>query len=148
MTTALREAVATDCAAVYAWNFAPDVRAQSRTATQVAPREHERWFASRLARVADGAPMWIIEDDAAPVGVLRLDPIDDAARISIAIAADARGRGIGRRAITAACARFARPVVAEVLARNTASRVCFEACGFRPIARRDDVVTYRWSPTP
>ncbi|TMQ21112.1 MAG: GNAT family N-acetyltransferase [Deltaproteobacteria bacterium] len=124
---ALRRARPEDCEAIWRWNFAADVRAQSKRAEAVAFLEHARWFARRLA---DGdAPIWVIEEYHHGVGVVRLDPPQHGrARISIALAAFARGRGVGRAAIAAACRSRRRPIVAEIFADNIASCACFEAC--------------------
>ena len=138
---ALRPATMEDCERVWAWNFAPDVRAVSNDTTVVALAQHVTWYANRLSLA--GAPMWIVEDEGAPVGVVRIDPDG---RISIALGAEARGRGIGKRAIAAACGAWARPVVATVRNTNEASRACFEACGFAKTAATDEVVVYQWRP--
>jgi spore coat polysaccharide biosynthesis protein SpsF len=146
-TVTLRRARAGDRERVWEYNFAPDVRALSRDARAVTFAEHVRWYERRLARLGD--PMWIVEEDRVAVGVVRLDRIGEAgdvARISIALAARARGRGIGRRAIAAACQAWNRPIVAEVLDGNAASRACFEACEFESVHERDGLVTYHWSP--
>jgi L-amino acid N-acyltransferase YncA len=147
---ALRPARSEDCEAIWRWNFAPEVRAQSHRAEAVAFIEHARWFARRLA---DGdAPIWVVEEYHHGVGVVRIDPADHGppgrarSRISIALAAFARGRGIGRAAITAACRAWRRPIVAEIFADNPASRACFEACGFRAIASCDGIIYYHWDP--
>lgn len=140
----LREAVAADCEQVWAWNFSPDVRARSTRAASVTLADHARWFARRIA---DEDPMWIIETPAGPVGVVRLDSVGRGlSRISIALDAAARGRGIGRRAITAVCQRWGRPIFAEILADNLPSRACFEACGFRSVVECDGLLTYHWDP--
>jgi UDP-2,4-diacetamido-2,4,6-trideoxy-beta-L-altropyranose hydrolase len=142
---ALRRARSDDCERIWAWNFAPEVRARSRRSEAVAYAQHARWFARRLA---DGvAPIWVIEDHGGPVGVVRLDPLEHGrARISIALAAPARGRGIGRAAIAAACRSWRRPIVAEIFDDNLASRACFTACGFRAVGASDGLVTYHWDP--
>jgi RimJ/RimL family protein N-acetyltransferase len=92
--------------------------------------------------------MWIVEEDRVAVGVVRLDRIGtgDVARISIALASRARGRGIGRQAIAAACNAWNKPIVAEVLTANAASRTCFEACQFEAIHECDGLITYHWNP--
>lgn len=142
---ALRRARADDCERIWEWNFAPDVRALSRDPRVVTFQDHARWFAARLADV--GAPLWVIEEGGVAAGVVRLDRLpDERGRISIALPARARGRGLGRQAITAACELWARPVVAEILPTNTASRACFEACGFVVTATTDLLLTYQWSP--
>lgn len=138
----LRDARFTDCLAVWRWNFASDVRAVSKTSLPVPLADHASWFARRL-RSMD--PTWIVEEDGEPVGIVRLDHERDGARISIALAAEVRGRGIGRHAIALACGRTNIPVVAEVAADNAVSRRCFEACGFVPVTDGHELVTYRWS---
>jgi len=142
---ALRDAVPADCEPVWRWNFAPDVRARSRCGDTVGFAEHERWFARRIA---DGhEPIWIIEAQGTPVGVVRLDLASSGLwRISIALAPEARGHGIGRWAVAASCRACAGPVVAEIFADNLASRACFEACGFRSVVECDGLHTYYWDP--
>ena len=142
---ALRPAGPDDCARVWAWNFAPEVRAASRDPRAVDLDEHARWYTRRLA--AAGDPMWIVVAGDDDVGVVRLDRCgDEHARISIALDASARGRGLGRRAIAAVCAEVRRPIVAEVVAGNRASRAAFEACGFRLASEHDALVTLTWRP--
>lgn len=141
----LRPARSEDCEAIWRWNFAPDVRAWSRHAEPVGLVEHTRWFARRLAE--HDAPMWVIEEGNHGVGVVRLEQTRHGrARISIALAAFARGRGVGRTAIAEVCRLWARPIVAEIFTDHAASRACFEACGFRAIATERGVVTYHWDP--
>jgi len=141
----LRKATLADCEQIWLWNFAPDVRAWSRRSEAVALAEHTRWFTRRLAD--DREPIWVIEAPIGAVGTVRLDTVGGGlTRISIALAAAARGRGIGRRAVTTACQRWGRPIFAEILADNLASRACFEACGFRSVVECDGLFTYHWDP--
>ena len=135
----LRAATLADCERVYEWNFAPEVRARSRTPSRVSPDSHARWFAARLAQPA----MWIVLDEAQPVGVIR---IDADANLSIVLDATARGRGTGKAAIRAACSRWGKAVTAVIHTLNRASRACFEACAFVPVSHDGNLVTYRWSP--
>jgi RimJ/RimL family protein N-acetyltransferase len=136
---ALRDATIDDAQRVYAWNCAPDVRAASGDQRPVAYADHLRWYQRRV----QAGEFWIVEEDGEPVGVVRIDR--DA--ISISLAPEARGRGIGQLAIAAACARRGEPIVATVRTTNAASRACFEACGFSTVALRDAFVFYRWSPS-
>lgn len=141
----LRDAAAADCEQVFAWNFAPEARARSKQAASVTLAEHARWFARRIADPHD--PIWIIETPMGPVGVVRLDSVGRGLmRISIALDAAARGRGIGRRAVSAVCQRWSRPISAEIFAENLPSRACFEACGFRSVVACGDLLTYHWDP--
>lgn len=134
----LREARLADAQRVYAWNCAPDVRALSGDPRPVSLPEHLRWYAQRIKQ----GSFWIVEADGAPVGTVRLD----GEAISIALDASARGRGIGKEAIAAACAGRAS-VTATVHVENHPSRRAFEACGFTASATSDAFLTYRWSPT-
>jgi len=141
----LRRALASDSEAIWGWNFAPDVRARSRSSAVVTLAEHTRWLARRLDD--DASPIWVIEQHGAPVGVVRLDDGAGArARISIALASGARGHGVGRSAISNVCRSWRRPIVAEILTDNAGSRACFEACGFHLVAVRDGVAIYHWEP--
>jgi phosphinothricin acetyltransferase len=124
-----------DAVRVWAWNGAADVRAQSLDRRPIPLSSHLSWWSRRID--AEDAPIWIVEDAGEPVGVIRIDPIvgepfgGARARISIALAPSARGRGVGRRAIELACAAWGRPLVAEIRTTNTASLAAFEAAGFR-----------------
>lgn len=138
----MRDARIDDCDRVFVWNCAPEVRALSGDPRIIALSDHRSWYKRRLS----AGPMWIIENKGAPVGVVRLDPGADITWISIALAPDARGRGIGRSAIRAACAAYAQPIYAAIRVHNTASRSAFEACGFVLSSVAEDLVTYRWSP--
>jgi RimJ/RimL family protein N-acetyltransferase len=133
----LRAATLDDCERVWQWNFAADVRAMSNDPTIVELVRHSAWYVHRLAKGA----FWIIEHDGEPVGTVRIDD----GRISIAVVASARGKGIGKRAIAAACEAWAQPVVAQVRLDNRSSRAAFEAAGF--VSTGDaEMVTYQWSP--
>jgi len=146
-TVTLRLAELADCEAVWRWSFAPDVGARSRRGQAIAFVEHARWFAARLADRRE--PIWIIEDNHRPVGVVRFErAASGLARISIALAASARGRGVGKIALAAACLAWGEPVFAELVADNLASRGCFEACGFQSVVACDGLLTYHWDPEP
>ncbi len=125
----LREAAAGDCERVYGYNAAPEVRALSRDPRPIAYADHCAWYAARS--LPGALPMWIVEDDGEPVGVIRIQR-DGAGRalLSIALGAAARGRGIGRKAIRLATDAWGAPLHAEVLPSNAASLACFRSCGF------------------
>jgi RimJ/RimL family protein N-acetyltransferase len=137
--TLLRRAKLADCERVYRWNFAPDVRAMSKSSTTVSLADHTRWYTKRIK---SESPIWIVTEASIPLGVVRIDN----GHISIALDQASRGRGIGKRAIFSACQLWFAPLLAEVLSTNVASRACFEACGFVAIANSNDVITYHWSP--
>jgi len=77
------------------------------------------------------------------VGVVRFelrtgDSGESVGRCSIALAESARGRGVGRHAISEGGARFRREIPVEdleawVLAANVASLRAFRAAGYSPV---------------
>ena len=126
----LRRARLGDAELVWQWNNDPTARAVSLNPTAIPWADHVRWFAQRLDDPQ--TRMWIVVAQDSEVGVIR---IDGAARISAAMAADLRGRGLGRVALRLACQRFCgetgqRAVHATILAGNTASQRAFAAAGF------------------
>jgi len=143
LPVALRDARPTDSEHVYQWNCSAEVRALSREASPVSRPQHSAWFRARLGRPD---PMWIVEEGGHAVGVVRVDRAEQIAKISIALAPYARGRGIGRRAIVSACLLYGAPIVAEIQDSNTTSRECFEACGFKRTGETGGFITYTWSP--
>lgn len=139
----LRPAGPGDLRRVFDYNCAPDVRALSGNPTPVSLEQHAQWYARRLADPT--SPMWIVEENGVPVGVLRIERREEP-RISIALAPEARGRAIGKRALALACARWAAPVTAEIHESNAASRACFTASGFCRVGKRDVFDLFLWSP--
>ena len=141
----LRRADLTDRERVYEYNFASDVRAVSGSPNTVSYSDHVRWFSTRI--IDPSSPIWIVEQYGEPVGTVRIDARDGVnAKISIALAQNARGHGIGRKAIELACTKWGGAVVAEIHESNARSHTCFTACGFAKIGKRDAFDVYLWSP--
>jgi RimJ/RimL family protein N-acetyltransferase len=141
----LRNAAPDDCEQIWSWSYAPELRLRSKRALAVAFAEHARWLTRRLV---DGCePIWVVTEAGAPVGMIRLDASPTGlTQLSITLAAGARGRGIGRDAVAAACRAWGRPLFAELFADNLAGRACLEACGFHSIIDSDGLLTYYWEP--
>lgn len=121
----LRPARWGDMRKVWTWNNAPDVRRWSLSVDPIPFEDHERWFRGRLEDPEHR--LWIAEIEGRDVGVVR---VDGAGVVSIALAPDARGHGVGTRALALACAREARTLEAWISEDNIASVRCFERCGF------------------
>jgi len=130
-----RPARAPDAPQLLAWRNEPDVRAASRNTGIIEPDEHARWLARVLAdrdRV-----LWIAEEDDYPIGSLRFDRQDATAEISVMIAGERRGAGVGAQAIREATELFlaahpdVRTVMAEILSGNAGSMRAFERGGYR-----------------
>jgi RimJ/RimL family protein N-acetyltransferase len=136
----LRDAEPGDARLLFEWVNDPVTRAQSFTQAAIAWEDHERWFARKLA---DARCLLLIAQDrhGLAVGQVRFDLGEDAsAIISVAIAPEQRGRGLGAAAIAGACeALHARHGAIKVLAYirrdNLASQRAFSRAGFSaPVA--------------
>ncbi len=133
-TVTLRVAGASDEERLFDWTNDPVARAMSTSSAVVPWEDHRRWFASvtrdplRL--------LWIGERSGEPVAMVRLDLGEGGeAMISVSVAPEARGRGLGKAAIRAALRHAStdpriRVVLAQIRPQNAASLRAFEAAGF------------------
>jgi len=141
MTISLRDAAFTDSARLLRWRNDPAIRRASFSAGAVGEAEHEAWLRARLA---DPATLLLIaEEDGLAVGQVRLDRdgANGAGEVSIAVAPQARGRGIGRTMLMALAARDDLGVAtlrARVKADNAASLALFAAAGYAEVRREAD----------
>ena len=119
-----------DSDVLMAWNCEPGTRAFSRTACAPTPEEHATWIDRRLE--SRTAVTEIIEESGKPVAIARLDSNAEGLEVSIVVAPDRRGEGIGGAAI-GYLDRLAgdAPCVAWVHPSNVASRALFHSCGYR-----------------
>lgn len=138
----LRPAKAEDSAIAFEWRNDPDARAASWSATPVEWSGHVSWWTESLN--ADDRVLLIVEaDDGAAVGVLRFDRAAGSEWIvSINIAPEARGRGVGTAILPTACGWMERSrdvdaIRAEVRPENRRSMSLFQACGFSLVERDD-----------
>ena len=131
----LRPAAPSDSARVFEWRNAPRVREMSLDNTEIAKPLHKRWFEQVLA--ASDQVLLIGEDDEGPAGVVRFDLSEDSATISIYLAQERFGQGLGSSLLRAAEHWLATShpeilwVHAQVRAVNTASLRLFEQGGYR-----------------
>lgn len=97
MSVRLRSLRPDDSDRVLAWRNSPEVAAYMYSDHQITPDEHARWFARALD--GDDRRYWIIELDAAPVGLAgltRIDPQNRRCDWAFYLADPAvRGRGVG-----------------------------------------------------
>lgn len=128
-----------DSALVLGWRNDPDVRAASRGQDPVGADEHAQWLGRVLAD--PDRTLLVVQEGGVPVGSLRFDRHDGQAEISVAIAAQRRGYGIGAQAVREgtelllAAYPDIREIFAEVRQENTASLSAFERAGYRPVTR-------------
>jgi RimJ/RimL family protein N-acetyltransferase len=101
---------------------------------------HQRWLAARLAAAAP--PMFMVDaPNAGAVGYVRFDAAGAELHVSVALAAEARGRGLGPAALRAAMSALRagglrQPVVALVRSDNPRSVGAFLRAGFVPAGER------------
>lgn len=142
----VRRAALRDEALLLAWRNDPAARSASHSEALVTPEMHRRWFAAALAN--SERRIFIAELDSAPVAMARLDREAVGYQLSWYVAADARGRGVGRRLLADVLAQLRRygdpgPVRAEIKPDNAASIRVAEAAGLRLEALRDGVLHFR-----
>jgi RimJ/RimL family protein N-acetyltransferase len=139
----VRPVAATDAGRLLAWANDPITRTVSFQNDLISVETHERWLAARLASTT--TRFYIGRLDEVPIGQVRFERQPGGlVEISISIAPEARGRGLGRHLLAAglAAAQAApaiggRLYVARVRAENAPSIALFEATGF---VRRLDLV--------
>ncbi len=117
------------------WHWANDPTTRS-TSFQPEPfdfEHHLAWYREKLA--SPDCRIWIAYDERDALGQVRYDRIGDEAEVSVSVARDVRGRGIGRELLrdTAALACRALHVstlVALVRDDNMASLRAFAGAGY------------------
>ncbi len=144
----LRPADNSDSGTLWAWRNDLVTRQFSARQDEVSWEDHRRWFAGVLS---DPARTVLIASDHAGerVGMVRFDSgggID--AVISVNIAPDRRGQGIGQLVLHEALAWHASvapglPITALIRTSNEASIRLFAAEGFTEVERSAEFVTLR-----
>lgn len=122
---------------IWEWRNDALTRSMFRASEPVPWVDHEKWFKESLCNQSRFLYVGLCNN--VPVGVVRFDLIADLScefEVSINVAPDARGAGVGRRlmldGIDALCqdASCLRVVIAEVKEGNAASNALFISTGF------------------
>ena len=132
----MRPATEEDADLLLAWANDPVTRAAGSHPSPIDPASHRRWLADHLASTASRLLVGL--DDDRPIGQVRLDADDEGrVEVGIAVAAETRGRGIGRALLAAGLAAgLADPdlavevFVARIRPDNAASIALFMGAGF------------------
>ena len=136
----LRAVVRGDADLLLAWANDPETRANSFNRETIKPEEHRAWLEGRLA---DGCCWMRLAEDATGrcFGTVRIEG-DEEPTVSITLAPTHRGLGLGEKLLSLACAAYPHEgrgtLRAEVRPDNAASRMIFEANGFRLIIKQPD----------
>lgn len=138
----LRPATAEDCHRVWVWRNDPETRQASFDSSPIDFAAHQAWFKASLER--DDRRLYVILADGTESGVVRLDISGKEAVVSVNLAPEWRGRGVGPAALQAV-SEFAFAVldlerlVASVKPENQRSLTAFRKAGFT--ARAGEVGT-------
>lgn len=136
LTLDIRRATAGDCDRLHAWRNHPRIRSVSHQAGEITLESHRVWFARALAD--PDRLLYVGEQGRTPVGVVRFDRSGSDAEVSIYLAPDRIGTGIGP--VLLFCGELAlraawpdlKGVTASVRPGNAASERLFERCGYVP----------------
>jgi UDP-2,4-diacetamido-2,4,6-trideoxy-beta-L-altropyranose hydrolase len=133
----VRRARKTDIEPLWLWRNDLLMRSMAKAPDAITWADHERWF----NRVFDDteSELYIVELSGEPAAMVRFDRDDNRALVSINVAPQLRGRGIGKAALASTCRDFeeAHPEAtlwAEVRHENMASKLAFRAAGFEQAA--------------
>lgn len=147
----MRPAVIADADLLLAWRNDPITRQVSLQTDEVQPLDHDRWLTRSLA---SQERVILIAEDAvtgAPLGMCRFDLIvarPASAEVSINIAPQERGGGVGRAVLVKGITAFGaiHPEVGVLTAvirqANEASVRLFEAVDFRRVAEESGLLYY------
>lgn len=141
----LRRAGPADAELLLRWANDPVTRAAGFHPAPIEPETHRRWLGRRLASASD--VLLIAVDDEEPVGHIRLERGQEGrVEIGIAVAPEARGRGLGRIILAAALESARadpdldpRTFVARIRTDNPISLALFAGAGFQPAGQAECV---------
>jgi RimJ/RimL family protein N-acetyltransferase len=126
---------------LFEWRNDPLTRKYSIKRESVSREEHERWLRASIEN--QDRRLLIAEVDGEPIGTVRLDRHESEWELSWTVAPSARGKGLGKKMVSAATGLVSESLIARVRADNLASRRIAEHAGFTTAERSDELVTYR-----
>jgi phosphinothricin acetyltransferase len=134
-----RRLLSEDAGTILNWQRAPGARRYSRNPLVPGDREHNDWMNSRLSSL--NAITEILTLEGKPVAMARLDPGEGGYEVSILVAPEAQGRGVGEAALRyldVLCGEEA--ATAYVHPDNAPSLRLFRRCGYGSVHGRDLVL--------
>lgn len=141
MEIVARQIAISDSELILAWRNSPSARYASQNSNEIGMGEHERWFHSRVSRVAV-EPFWIMSLGEMEIGYVRLDLRENEEStfvISIYVVPESRGMGFGKEMLRFAInSAFENQAISSFYAvidkSNHASIKFFEFFGFEFLA--------------
>ena len=146
----LRPATHGDSEILLTWRNAPEIRSNSFNSKTIEPAEHIKWYKQKLK---DPSCLFFIAEDNAgnPVGQVRFEHYEDYAIISISVAPNMKGKGIGTRMTQLGCIALHEKwpgtiVTAQIKHDNPASISMFGKAGFIEKISTEDHLEFHWFP--
>jgi UDP-2,4-diacetamido-2,4,6-trideoxy-beta-L-altropyranose hydrolase len=142
----LRAAVSTDRDVIFEWRNDENTRRYFRDAAPVKHETHVAWFAGILE--SDDQDLLIAESSGEPAGVLRYDYEKEGAEVSVYMAPDQAGNGLGSETLRQGTSWVAshrpeiRCITALIHRDNAASVRAFEKAGYISGEQSDEFVVY------
>lgn len=150
-TLTLRPATAEDCQQLFIWRNHPDVYRHFLSPHPVDWKDHRAWFTEKLQDPQ--TRIFMAEADAQAAGMVRFDRKTDGVYISVTVAPNLFGRGLGSALIKEGTERFLAEnigiptVLAEIKPANAASQKAFSRAGYRLIKETNDLLIYEFRRT-
>jgi UDP-2,4-diacetamido-2,4,6-trideoxy-beta-L-altropyranose hydrolase len=130
-TIGLRLAGTADIEQLFSWQTHPGIRRFSRQPKPPEWPEHAAWM-TRTLNDPDRI-LLIAEADGIPSAMVRLDIAESGIEVSILVAPDCHGRGIGKAALLLAAEILPRRAYQAVIStQNLASQRLFQSAGYQP----------------
>ncbi|MDT0644231.1 GNAT family N-acetyltransferase [Zunongwangia sp. F363] len=140
MKLQLRKVEEKDCLLLFKWINDPEVRKNALTPKEIGWEEHQEWFSNRTR--SENTKLYILENEAEPVGQIRFDWENDYWKISYSVEKNSRGQGLGTKILELGLNKIDGKVKAWVKADNPKSKKIFEKLGFHQVAHLRESVEY------
>ena len=136
------------CELIFNWQQHPKTRAFSRNPNPPTWDEHQHWFTQTIEN--EQVDFYLLMHQGKPAGFVRLNPKPvedqpDAKEVSIAIAPECHGKGLGVIALNLLTTLHkGSKLLAFIDTNNIASVKAFERAGFKPHSQTDDGNWYQY----
>ena len=137
----LRRATAQDCRLVWEWANDPEVRAASFSSDLIPWESHMRWYSAKLND--RNCFLFVVADEGGkPLGQIRFEMTGLGGVVSLSLAPQSRGKGLGPALIVRGTEQFfaqsnARIAHAYIKAENPVSVTAFEKADFKDAGSTD-----------
>lgn len=147
----VREATQKDCNILLRWRNDEHTQSMSRTAGQVSPSDHKKWFEAALEDPLRLLLMLVWHDSQSTqfIGTTRFDTqvSDGTVEVSVTLNPEVRGKGYSKLVLSTSIAhveKYRKPAryIALIKSCNIASVKAFAAVGFKRCEEKDGLEVY------